>query len=116
MYKKQKRSRTSIRSNDNYEGETIEQKVERIMNNNDEPSDGAQPIFTERKEGVLPGTNIRTDRWEVALEAQDKMNRTHEAKREENRKEAIEKYNKSRQKKEGEIKDQSTHETGSSTE
>ena len=37
-----------------YEGETIEQKVNRIVNNNEPITDGAPIIFTERKDGVLP--------------------------------------------------------------
>ena len=31
--------------------------------------------FTERKDGVLPEYNIRTDRFEVAREAQDRLNK-----------------------------------------
>ena len=45
-----------------YEGEQIEEKVRRIVNNNEPITDGAPIIFTEKKDGVLPEYNIRTDR------------------------------------------------------
>ena len=57
-----------------YEGETIEQKVNRIVNNNEPITDGAPIIFTERKDGVLPEYDIRTDRWDIAITAMDKVN------------------------------------------
>ena len=55
------------------EGETIEMKVARIVQNNEPITDGAPPIYTEKKDGVNPAYNIRTDRWDVALEAMDKV-------------------------------------------
>lgn len=94
MYKRQKISETSIRRNEGYEGETMETKVERIMNNKEEPNDGAPLIYTERNEGVLAGYNIRTDRFEVAIEATDKITGSQISKREENQKKRIEEYNK----------------------
>ena len=45
--------------------------------------DGAPELFTERKEGVRASTNIRTDRWEIAIEATDKIAKSYEARREE---------------------------------
>ena len=38
----------------------IEEKVRRIVNNNEPITDGAPIIFTEKKDGVLPEYNIRT--------------------------------------------------------
>lgn len=55
-----------------FEGETIEEKVNRVVNNNEPITDGAPIIFTEKKDGVLPEYNIRTDRWDVALTAMEK--------------------------------------------
>ena len=43
--------------------------------------DGAPEIFTERKDGVISAYNIRTDRWEVAAEAMDKVSGSIQAKR-----------------------------------
>jgi len=83
MYRKQKISKSSIELNDSQTGETIEMKMERVMNNNEPISDGAPIIFTERKDGVRPEYNPRTDRFEVAIEAMDKVAKTHIGKREE---------------------------------
>ena len=43
-------------------------------------TDGAPIIYTPFKEGVKPEYNIRTDRWEVAIEAMDKVS-SYEASR-----------------------------------
>ena len=36
---------------DRFEGETIEQKIERVVHNNEPINDGAPEIFTDRKDG-----------------------------------------------------------------
>lgn len=64
------------------EGERLEQKIERIMENKEAIKDGAPLIYTDRKEGILAGYNIRTDRWEVAAEAMDLVHKNTVAKRE----------------------------------
>lgn len=51
------------------EGETIEEKVRRIVDNNEPISDGAPMIYTPKEDGVWASCNIRTDRWEIAQEA-----------------------------------------------
>ena len=56
-----------------YEAESIEEKVRRVVNQNEPIEDGAPIIFQERGDGVKPEFNIRTDRWEVAIEAMDKV-------------------------------------------
>lgn len=56
-----------------YEGESIENKCERIIENNEPISDGAPLSYTKRSDGVLPEYNIRTDKWDVAQEAMDKV-------------------------------------------
>lgn len=63
-----------------YEGESIEQKVRRVVENKEPITDGAPIIFTEKKDGVLPQFNIRTDKWEIALEAMDKVQASRIAK------------------------------------
>lgn len=66
-----------------FKGETIEQKLRRITNNKEPITDGgSQPIYSERKDGVLPEYNIRTDRMEAALDAMDYIQRSNIAKRE----------------------------------
>ena len=63
-----------------YEGETIETKVRRVTQQGEPISDGAPIIFTEKKDGVLPQFDIRTDRWDIALMAMDAVNRAKTAK------------------------------------
>jgi hypothetical protein len=62
------------------EGESIENKVRRITENNEPITDGAPIIYTNRNAGVLPAYNIRTDRWEIAQEAMDAVNQANLAK------------------------------------
>ena len=49
MYKTKKPTETTIEANEGYEGETIEEKVARIVNNNEPITDGAPLIYTDRK-------------------------------------------------------------------
>lgn len=69
MYKVPKFEKTSLEINDSVEGETIEQRLERVVHNGDEVDDGAPSIYTERKDGVLAGYDIRSDKWDIALDA-----------------------------------------------
>lgn len=84
MYRKVKAAQTSIRRNESVEGETIETKVKRALTNGEGIQDSAQVIYTERKHGILPEYDIRTDRWEVAIDAMDKISRDNTARRKEN--------------------------------
>ena len=74
------REKTGFNINESYEGETIEEKIERIVQNNEPITDGAPLIYTEKSEGVVPGYDIRTDRFDVAIEAMDKVTATNIAK------------------------------------
>ena len=62
------------------EGESIEDKVRRITENNEPITDGAPIIYTNRDDGVLPAYNIRTDRWEIAQQAMEAVNQANLAK------------------------------------
>lgn len=53
------------------EGELIEEKVARLTQEKSPINDGAPIIYTERKDGVLPAYDIRTDRWEIAQAAME---------------------------------------------
>jgi hypothetical protein len=83
MYKTPIFSKTNIKRNESTEGETIEQKVHRVTVNKEPIKDGAPLIYTERKEGVKASHNIRTDRFEIAIDAMDVVSKTVRAKREE---------------------------------
>lgn len=70
-----------IKTNYEYqEGESIENKVRRITENNEPITDGAPIIYTNRDDGVLPAYNIRTDRWEIAQQAMEAVNQANLAK------------------------------------
>lgn len=58
-----------------FEGESIEKKVRRIVDNKEPITDGAPIVFTEKKDGVLPQFDIRTDRWDMAIMAMDTVNK-----------------------------------------
>lgn len=75
-----------MKVNNAVEGEPIEQKIERMMNGKEPIKEGAPLLFTERKEGVRASTNIRTDRWMVAVEGADKIAKSYQARREERHK------------------------------
>jgi hypothetical protein len=62
------------------EGETIEEKVQRVVENKEPIEDGAPIIYTERKNGVIPAYDIRADKWDIALNAMDQVNKTWGAK------------------------------------
>lgn len=86
MYISKKQDRTSLIVNEGYIGETLEKKIQRMVNNKEPLKDGAPLVYTERKQGVLPGYDIRTDRFDVALDGMDKVAKTEIAKREDRHK------------------------------
>lgn len=81
MYRTIKAQSSKLRAGDLMEGETLEQKLERVVNNGEAITDGAPEIFTERKDGVLPEYNPRTDKWDLATDAMDKVAMAKIAKR-----------------------------------
>lgn len=74
-------------------GESIEQKMFRVTTTN-EPIENVAPLmYTERKDGVLPETDFRTDRMAIAQEAMGACAKSNVAKREEQMK-VVEEENK----------------------
>lgn len=61
-----------------YQAEPREVKLRKIINGeSNNMEDGVFPtIYTEKKDGVQPEFDIRTDRFEVALNAIDKINQS----------------------------------------
>lgn len=90
IYKVNKRAikKTTIVVNQATVGETIETKIQRITQNKEPITDGAPLIYTDRKDGVLPEYNPRTDKMELAIDAMDAASRSHIAKRAERHKPA----------------------------
>ena len=71
-----------INRNESVVGISIERKVEKITESKEPITDGAPLIYTERKEGVIPAYDVRTDRFEIAVEAMGKVVKSNIAKRE----------------------------------
>lgn len=82
MYNVKKANKNLLKINQTYVGETLEQKIFRIVNNGEPIKDGAPIIYTERKDGVKPETDIRTDRFDIAIEAMSHIDKSAKAKRE----------------------------------
>lgn len=59
-----------------YQAEPREVKLRKIISGeSNKMEDGVFPtIYTEKKDGVLPEYDMRTDRFEVAIDAIDKIN------------------------------------------
>lgn len=79
--KKIRNYKTDIELNESVEGESIEVKVQRIVENNEPISDGAPIIFTDRRDGVLPAYDIRTDRFDLAIGGMDYVAKSNLARR-----------------------------------
>ena len=56
------------------EGENILTKVRRILDENEPLTDGAPLIYTPKEDGVKPEFDIRTDKWQIAINAMDGVN------------------------------------------
>lgn len=78
--KRKKYTPTFIGNIESFEGESIEEKITKLIENNEPITDGAPIIFTEKKDGVLPQYDIRTDKWDIAQSAMDLANASKIAK------------------------------------
>lgn len=70
---------TTIKCHEQYPAETLEQKLERIFNNGETPDGSAPLTYTEKDEGIPASMNVRSDKWEYAAEAADKIYEQKEA-------------------------------------
>lgn len=74
--------RTQMRNENLEKGESIEQKMFRVTTSN-EPIENVSPLlYTDRKDGVLPETDFRTDRTAIAQAAMGAVTKSKIAKRE----------------------------------
>lgn len=62
----------TIQRDECYEGEDITVKINRLLTTKEPIQDGAPLLFTEKKEGINPAYDIRTDRWELAQSTLDR--------------------------------------------
>lgn len=55
-------------------GETLIKKCQRILDEGEPLTDGAPMIYTPKQAGVKPECNIRADKWDIAMNAMDRVN------------------------------------------
>lgn len=81
MYKKQQLPKQTMRGIKAYPAESIEKKVARVLSNKEPIKDQAPLIYTDRKDGVQPDYDIRTDKYEYLVEGHDALAKSKRAKR-----------------------------------
>lgn len=67
------KKKTKINGIKPYEADYLEKMIEKRMTGEDIVVGGKGVIFTEREDGVISAHNIRTDRFEEAMEAMDRI-------------------------------------------
>lgn len=75
MYNKIKGAypKSQIQQHHQIDRESLEMKLVRVLNNNEPITDSSPELYTDRDEGVQSSFNPRTDKWEIACEAMDKV-------------------------------------------
>lgn len=73
MKKIPKFTKTQLKVNNGRQGETLEAKVFRALNNGENLEGGGEIIYTAKRDGILPQYNIRTDKQDIAVDAMDKI-------------------------------------------
>lgn len=81
MRKRTSENRTTLRANKSYEAEPLEWTLRRAMVSQQGIEATSPQIFTDRKDGVKPEYDIRTDRFEIAREAMDSVSKSQIARR-----------------------------------
>ena len=56
------------------EGESIEKKIERMVDSQEPIGETAPIVYTKKSDGIVPAYDVRTDKWDIALEAMNKVN------------------------------------------
>ena len=73
MRKVCKMTPTQLRRTPTEAGESIEEMLRRMTRNKEVVKEENPPIYTPLADGVIPDYDIRADRFDVAMEAQDKF-------------------------------------------
>lgn len=76
-------NKTGLETNKSYEAEPLEAKLRKITETKEPIGMEADMIYTERKQGVEPAYDIRTDRWEIAQMHMGEITKGFIAKRDE---------------------------------
>lgn len=80
MKKAKKQTFSRVQVYEAQEGEPIERKLAKMTTEGDKITAQFPMIYTDRKDGVIAGYNIRTDRFEVARVAKEKIGKAEAAK------------------------------------
>lgn len=83
IYKKQIKSQ--IKGVQVEEGESLMKKLRKMFEKGEAPEEALPLIYTNKSEGVRPGDDIRTDRYEILREAADKLKSSEKQERAEAR-------------------------------
>lgn len=75
MFRLPKFNKTNLEVNKSFIGESIEEMIERTTTTNEPIESSAALIYTDKSEGVMAAYNPRTDRFEIAQSAMDKIHR-----------------------------------------
>lgn len=81
MYRQHKAVKGTLKGITPYRAESIEATLSRMLSNKEPIGSVREPIYTDRKEGVLPDYDIRTDKFEYLVEGKDAIAKTQRAKR-----------------------------------
>lgn len=73
IYKRKVTDSRLLHINKTYKAESLMMKIRKMLANKEPIEDEIETVYTNKKDGVLPAYDIRTDRWEVAMEAIGKM-------------------------------------------
>ena len=75
MYGKYKPKSLHLKGNEHFEGVSIEREMQQATSTGIKPDRNITQIFyTQRKDGVLKETDIRTDRFDISQDAMQNVN------------------------------------------
>lgn len=73
-------TRTQLSGVPTYEGQWLHHKIRKMLDQEESIDEISARIYTEKKDGVLPDYDIRTDKWEHASQAMDVVHKNEIAK------------------------------------
>lgn len=65
---------------ESYEGRSIENRCKILVETGEPIKDTTPLIFTPKEKGVMPQYDVRADKWEIAQNAMDRVNKERIAK------------------------------------
>ena len=65
---------------ESYEGQSIENRCKKLVETGEPIKDTSPLIYTPKEKGVMPQYDVRADKWEIAQNAMDRVNKERIAK------------------------------------